>query len=45
MALLNDAPRMANVVCNSVCHFAVLNKKDFKEVVAAVESKRIKGYI
>ncbi|KAL4433359.1 hypothetical protein ABPG74_017463 [Tetrahymena malaccensis] len=45
LALLNDAPRMANVVCNSVCHFAVLNKKDFKEAIASIESQKIKGYI
>ncbi|EAS04434.2 cyclic nucleotide-binding domain protein (macronuclear) [Tetrahymena thermophila SB210] len=45
LALLNDAPRMANVVCNSICHFAVLNKKDFKEAIASIESQKIKGYI
>ncbi|KAL4492929.1 hypothetical protein ABPG72_020708 [Tetrahymena utriculariae] len=45
LALLNDAPRMANVVCNSICHFAVLNKNHFKEAIASIESQKIKGYI
>ncbi len=31
LALINNAPRMASIICESEdCGFAVLNKKEFK---------------
>ena len=32
-ALINDAPRLATIVCETNCAFAVLNKKDYKEIL------------
>ena len=32
-ALINDAPRLATIVCETNCVFAVLNKKDYKEIL------------
>lgn len=34
LALLNDAPRTATIVCREDCEFAVLSREDFKEILA-----------
>lgn len=32
LALLNDAPRTATIICKETCNFAVLFRDDFREV-------------
>lgn len=33
LALLNDSPRSASIICESPCIFGILSKKDYKEVL------------
>ena len=36
LALLNDAPRTATIICKEDCDFAVLFRKDFKDVLGTL---------
>ncbi|KAM3129699.1 Rap guanine nucleotide exchange factor-like 1 [Paramecium bursaria] len=40
-ALINDAPRLATIVCETNCVFAVLNKKDYKEILYEAQQQKI----
>lgn len=33
LALLNDAPRVASVRCTQKCHFGILDKITFKNII------------
>ena len=33
LALINDAPRLATIVCETNCQFAVLSKFDYKGIL------------
>ncbi len=33
MALLSNKPRLATIICEKNTHFAVLNKKDFNNIL------------
>lgn len=33
LALLNDAPRTATIICKEDCEFAVMEADDFKEIL------------
>ena len=39
MALINDAPRGATILCKADCHLAVIAKDDFKNTLMLIESK------
>jgi len=41
IALINDMPRMATIICLQDCHFAVLEKSEFKWILATAEEERI----
>ena len=45
MALINDAPRGATILCKSDWHFAIINKEDFKNTLLIIESKLRNRYI
>lgn len=42
LALMNDAPRLASIVSLEYCCLAILNKKDFKEIVQKEKEKKLK---
>jgi CRP-like cAMP-binding protein len=44
-ALINNKPRAASIYCLSNCHFAVLNKSDYKRILQKVDEHRIKGIV
>ena len=41
LALINDAPRLATIVCETDCSFAVLNKTDYKAILMEAERKKV----
>ena len=41
LALINDAPRLATIVCEIDCSFAVLNKADYKSILLEAEKKKV----
>ena len=34
LALINDSPRMATVICKEDCIFAVLMKRDYNKIIS-----------
>ena len=40
-ALMYDEPRNASIQCLSKCHFAVLDKEDYKRLIRKLEVKQI----
>ena len=40
-ALLNDKPRSATIVAKTACHFAVLNKFEFRRILGSIAEKEI----
>lgn len=45
MALLNDAPRGATILCKTDCHFAIINKDNFKKTLQVIEEKLRSKYV
>ena len=41
LALINNKPRAANIVCTSDCDFAVLSKNDYNQIIAESENKKL----
>lgn len=41
LALINDAPRMATILTHTPCIFAVLNKKDFKNIFQQIQQQKL----
>ncbi|EGR27328.1 hypothetical protein IMG5_197960 [Ichthyophthirius multifiliis] len=41
LALLNNKPRLATIICESECHFATLEKKQFLQILKEKEEERI----
>jgi CRP-like cAMP-binding protein len=39
MALLSNKPRLASIVCEEDCHFAVLSKEDFDRILKQATEK------
>ncbi|CAK93877.1 unnamed protein product (macronuclear) [Paramecium tetraurelia] len=40
-ALINEAARLATVVCETECFFGVLNKQDYREILQQAQSEKI----
>lgn len=45
LALLNNAPRMATIITQTPCIFAVLNKVDYKNVISKIQKQKIENEI
>ena len=45
MALINNKPRMATIICEEDCVFAILVKKDYDRVLKAQEEKKYRSNI
>ena len=41
LALINDEPRKASIQCLSKCHFAVLDKDDYKRLINKMVTKQL----
>jgi CRP-like cAMP-binding protein len=41
LALINDAPRLATIVCEQECHFAVLNRSDYKLILLEAQRRKV----
>jgi hypothetical protein len=41
LALINEAPRLATIVCELDCDFAVLNKSDYKGILLEADRKKV----
>jgi CRP-like cAMP-binding protein len=44
-ALINDTARGATVLCKTECHFAILNKESFNNILKAIEQKIQNRYV
>jgi CRP-like cAMP-binding protein len=44
-ALINNAPRGATILCKADCHFAVINKESFNNILLAIEQKTQNKYV
>ena len=42
LALINDAPRTATVICRGECDFAVLFRDDFRDILGKITSAGFK---
>lgn len=40
VALINNSKRQASIICHTPCHFAVLDKKDYQDILKGVEKKK-----
>jgi len=40
MALLNNRPRLATIVCKKNCHFGILKKQYYNEILFEHEEKK-----
>ena len=45
LALINNKPRAAKIVCLEECHFAVMSKSDYEKVLQKIEQKSINKFI
>ena len=45
LALIKDQPRAASILCNTDCHFAVLSKEDYMNIIGKVEAKKLDKFI
>ncbi|EAR98064.2 cyclic nucleotide-binding domain protein (macronuclear) [Tetrahymena thermophila SB210] len=41
LALMNNKPRLASIICHSNCHFATLDKKEFNEILKEKEEEKL----
>lgn len=41
-SLISNKPRLASIVCEKNCHFAVLNKIDFNQILKDFETEKYK---
>lgn len=41
LALLSNKPRAATIICKEDCHFAVLEKDDFRRILKSAEEKKL----
>lgn len=44
-ALINNAPRGGTILCKSDCHFAIINKENFSNILLAIERKTQDKYV
>lgn len=45
LALIKDQPRAASVLCETDCHFAVLSKEDYLNIIGKIEARRLDLFI
>ena len=41
LALINNKPRSATIICNENCDFAILEKKDFQKILKNEEERKL----
>ncbi|KAL4465077.1 hypothetical protein ABPG72_009455 [Tetrahymena utriculariae] len=41
LALMNNKPRLASIICHSNCHFATLDKREFNEILKEKEEEKL----
>jgi len=41
LALINDKPRAATIMCLTDCYFAVIDKSDYAKVLKKIEYKEV----
>ena len=45
LSLIKEQPRAASILCNTDCHFAVLSKDHYMEVIGKIEAKKLDSFI
>lgn len=45
LALIKDQPRAASILCDVDCHFAVLSKDDYLNIIGKIESRKLELFI
>lgn len=45
LALIKDQPRAASIYCETDCHFAVLSKEDYMNVIGKLEARKLDIFI
>jgi CRP-like cAMP-binding protein len=45
LALIKDQPRAASVLCETDCHFAVLSKEDYLNIIGKIEARKLDVFI
>jgi CRP-like cAMP-binding protein len=41
LALINEAPRLATIVCEEMCEFGVLTKSDYRNILLEAQKKKV----
>ena len=45
MALINNKPRIATIICDKNSHFAILKKKEFEDILKQYEEAKFMGLL
>jgi len=45
LALLKDKPRAATIKCKEECHFAVMEKTDYQQLIGRIQAKKLDQFI